>query len=65
MAISQAKIKTNDKWDKENMKVISVKMTKKFAENIDMAVEYTQTSRNAYIKNAIKEALKRDGFWSE
>lgn len=65
MAISQAKRKANDKWDKENMKVISVKMTKKFAENIDMAVEYRQISRNAYIKNAIKEALKKDGFWSE
>ena len=30
-----------------------------------MAVEYRQISRNAYIKNAIKEALKKDGFWSE
>ena len=65
MAISQAKRKANDKWDKENMKVISVKMTKKFADNIDIAVKNTQTSRNAYIKNAIKEALIKDGFWAE
>ena len=65
MAISQAKRKANDKCDKENMKVISVKMTKKFAENIDMAVEYRQISRNALIKNAKKEKYKKKSFCSE
>lgn len=62
MPISQAKRKANDKWDKQNMTTFSVKVTNRFAEIINKAVEDKQTTRNAYVKNAIKEALIRDGF---
>lgn len=62
MPISQAKRKANDKWDKANMTVFSVKMTNKLHNKLQEAVQINNTNRNAYVLNAIKEALKRDGF---
>lgn len=65
MTVSQAQRKANDKYDKENMTTFSVKLNNKLHGKLMNAVQNKQTNRNAYVTNAIIEALKRDGFWSE
>lgn len=62
MTLSEAKKRANQKWDKANMTVFSVKITNKIANVLNKAVQDKQTSRNAYVKNAILEALKKDGY---
>lgn len=63
MTLSEAKKRANQKWDKANMTVFSVKITNKIANVLNKAVQDKQTSRNAYVKNAILEALKKDGYY--
>ena len=62
MAYNQKKKASNEKWDKENMVIYSVKYSNKIYELVVKAIEESNTNRNAWTVNAIVEKLKRDGY---
>lgn len=62
MPISEKKKISNKKYDDKHMTTFSVKLNNNIHEKLKLAVEKSQTNRNAYVTNAIKEALIRDGF---
>ena len=59
MAISEAKKKSNAKWDAANMTSIAVRVRKDFAARFAEAATATGTTRNAVLLKAAKDFVER------
>lgn len=53
MSISRAKRASNNKWDKENMKIVACKIKKEDAENFKQYADDNNTTPNALLRNYI------------
>lgn len=51
--VSRAKRLANNKWDKENMKIVACKVKKEHAESFKAYAESRSTSPNALLKDYI------------
>lgn len=65
MPISPAKRKANDAYDKAHMTTFSVKLQNNLHGVLQQAIASQNTNRNAYVVQAIREKLSRDGFLNE
>lgn len=59
MAQTEAQKKAKAKYDKENMQIYSVKMSKELHNEMMSEVEKLGTNRNAFTIAAIKEKLQK------
>ncbi len=59
MAISEAKKKSNAKWDAANMTSIAVRVRKDFAAHFAEAAKAEGTTRNAVLLKAAKDFVER------
>ncbi len=57
MAVSRSKRAANNKWDKENMKIVACKLRKEQAERFKQYAEDNGTTVNALIKNFVLEKI--------
>lgn len=62
MGYNEAKRKANDKYDKKNMIVYTVKYQKSIYEAVEKAMSDTGMNRNRWTTTAIVEKLERDGY---
>ena len=58
MALSEARKKANNKWDKENMCVVGCKVKREQADQIRQHAANLGESVNAYIKRLIDQDMK-------
>jgi len=65
MAISEAKKKSNLKWDEENLKRSSISMNKELYEQFDKYCKNIGKSKNGMINELIVERLERDGYLTD
>ena len=59
-AVSRAKRASNNKWDRENMKIISCKIKIEEAEAFERYAQERGTTRNALISGYIRRCLAAD-----
>lgn len=57
MAVSRAKRASNNKWDKENMKLVACKIKKEDAEAFKQYAEDNNTTSNALLRNYIFKCI--------
>ena len=60
MPVSRAKRASNNKWDKENMKIVACKIKKEDAEAFKQYADDNNTSPNALLRNYIYNCLGKD-----
>lgn len=60
MPVSRAKRASNNKWDKENMKIVACKIRKDDAEAFKQYAEDNNTTPNALLRNYIYNCLGKD-----
>ena len=60
MPVSRAKRTSNNKWDKENMKLVACKIRKEDAEAFKQYAEDNNTNTNALLRNYIYSCLGKD-----
>lgn len=60
MSVSRAKRASNNKWDKENMKLVTCKIRKEDAEAFKQYAEDNNTNPNALLRNYIYSCLRKD-----
>lgn len=60
MPVSRAKRASNNKWDKENMKLVACKIRKEDAEAFKQYAEDNNTNPNALLRNYIYSCLGKD-----
>ena len=60
MPVSRAKRANNNKWDKENMKIVACKIRKDDAEAFKKYAEDNNTTPNALLRNYIYNCLGKD-----
>ena len=58
MPLSEAKKRSNAKWDAANMAVVSVKMRKDLAAQLTAAAKANGTTRNAVLLAAAREYIR-------
>lgn len=58
MTISRAKRASNNKWDKENMKLVACKIKADKAEQFKQCAENNNTTPNALLRNFIYDYIK-------
>lgn len=59
---SDAQKRASQKYDKENMKMISVNLKKEVFESLEKGIAKSETNRNKFVTTAILEKLERDGL---
>ena len=59
--VSEAKKRANKKWDKNNLKRLSLAIPIETFNKLDLFCKNTKVSKNSFIKSAIDEKLERDG----
>lgn len=57
MAVTRSKRAANNKWDKENMKIVACKIRKEQAEQFKQYAEDRGTTSNALLKNYVLECI--------
>lgn len=57
MPVSRAKRASNNKWDKENMKIVACKIKKEDAENFKQFAENNNTTPNALLRSYIYKCI--------
>lgn len=57
MPVSRAKRASNNKWDKENMKIVACKIKKEDAENFKQYAEDNNTTPNALLRSYIYNCI--------
>ena len=62
MAYSEAKKKSNLKWDQENLKRSSISMNKELYEQFDKYCKNIGKSKNGLINELVLERLQREGY---
>lgn len=60
MPVSRAKRASNNKWDKENMKIVACKIRKDDAEAFKQYAEDNNATPNALLRNYIYNCLGKD-----
>lgn len=60
MAISEARRRANDKWDKENMEKVQFKMPRGYNEKIKKQADKKGLSKTAYVKKLIDNDIERE-----
>ena len=65
MAYSEAKKKSNLKWDQENLKRSSISMNKELYEQFDKYCKNIGKSKNGLINELVLERLQREGYLSD
>ncbi len=58
MALSEARRRANDKWDKANMSILSCKVKNEYAERVKEIASAKGLSVNAYIKALIDKDMQ-------
>lgn len=62
MTVSRSKRAANNKWDKENMKIVACKLRKEQAEKFKRYAESNGTTANALLKSYVLEKIgEKDG----
>lgn len=62
MTVSRSKRAANNKWDKENMKIVACKLRKEQAEKFKQYAESNGTTANALLKSYVLEKIgEKDG----
>lgn len=61
MAVSRAKRASNNKWDKENMKIVACKIKIEDAELFKEYAEDNKTTPNALLRNYIYKCIGKNG----
>lgn len=62
MTVSRSKRAANNKWDKENMKIIACKIRKDYAERFKQYAADNGTTPNALIRSYVLKAIgENDG----
>lgn len=59
MAVSEAKRRANDKWDREHMITIGVKMRRDEALELAILAEQHGTTRNAILLQAARDYIRQ------
>lgn len=59
MAVSRAKRASNNKWDKENMKIVACKIKKEDAEAFKQYAEDNNTTSNALLRNFVYKCINK------
>lgn len=59
MAVSRAKRASNNKWDKENMKIVACKIKKEDAEAFKQYADDNGTTSNALLRNYIYKCINK------
>lgn len=59
MAVSEAKRRANDKWDREHMITIGVKMRRDEALELAILAEQNGTTRNAILLQAARDYIRQ------
>ena len=57
MAVSRSKRAANNKWDKENMKIVACKVKKEQAEKFKTYAVNSGTTVNAILKNFVLDKI--------
>jgi hypothetical protein len=65
MAVSRAKRASNNKWDKENMKIVACKIKKEDAEAFKRYAEDNNTTSNALLRNFVYKCINKAETESE
>ena len=65
MRISEARYRANQKWDKENLEQINIKVRKGRKDEIKAHATGRGESLNGFINRAIDEAMERDNTKGE
>ena len=60
MAVSRAKRASNNKWDKENMKIVACKIKKDDAELFKEYAENNKTTPNALLRTYIYKCIGKE-----
>ena len=60
MSVSRAKRASNNKWDKENMKIVACKIKKDDAEAFKQYADEKNTTPNALLRNYIYNCIGKD-----
>ena len=60
MPVSEAKKRANQKWNAKNYKQINLQLPIDEYNKINEFIAQTNQTRNGFIRNAIKEAIKRE-----
>lgn len=58
MSVSRSKRAANNRWDKENMKIVACKLRKEQAEKFRQYAEDNGTTVNALIKKFVLEKIE-------
>ena len=58
MAISEAKKKSNYKWDKENMSNLSIRLRRSYAEQIKAACKDRGITPSSIMRQAVDEFMR-------
>ena len=59
MSVSRAKRASNNKWDKENMKIVACKIKKDDAEAFKQYADEKNTTPNALLRNYIYNCIAK------
>lgn len=59
MTVSAAKKKSNQKWDRENMTSLSIRLRKTYAEEVKQAAAAAGTSPGRIMRKAIDDFMKQ------
>ena len=59
MSVSRAKRASNNKWDKENMKIVACKIKKDYAEAFKQYADEKNTTPNALLRNYIYNCIEK------
>ena len=59
MSVSRAKRARNNKWDKENMKIVACKIKKDDAEAFKQYADEKNTTPNALLRNYIYNCIEK------
>lgn len=62
MAVSEAQKRAKNKWEKENLKRVSIVMKKEFHAILETRCNEKGESKNGFIMQAIKEKLEKEGY---
>lgn len=60
MPVSKAKRASNNKWDKENMKIVACKIKKEDAELFKQYADNNNTTPNALLRNFIYNCIEKN-----
>lgn len=63
--VTRAKRAGNNKWDKENMKVLSCKVRRELAEDFQEACRRAGTTPNAVFRQAMEKLIEETGSGPE